>query len=110
MLQFKIYINKITYIASVYLIKVEGGGGVGSVKVFMSSMCVSRMVFVLSEVGYVYKRMCYITCQNTFISYRRTTQSCPIYAEKPKVIYEKTWNDFKTYVRDKNCVNTKLNL
>ena len=49
MLQFKIYINKITYIASVYLIKVEGGG-VGSVKVFMSSMCVSRMVFVLSEV------------------------------------------------------------
>ena len=48
MLQFKIYINKITYLASVYLIKVEGGGGVGSVKVFMSSMCVSRMVFVLS--------------------------------------------------------------
>ena len=27
MLQFKIYINKITYLASVYLIKVEGGGG-----------------------------------------------------------------------------------
>ena len=47
MLQFKIYINKITYLAAFYLIKVEGGG-VGSVKVFMSSMCVSRMVFVLS--------------------------------------------------------------
>ena len=56
MLQFKIYINKITYIASVYLIKVEGGG-VGSVKVFMSSMCVSRMVFVLSEVEDVLHNM-----------------------------------------------------
>ena len=22
-----------------------------------------------------------------------------IYAEKPKVIFEKTWNDFETYVR-----------
>ena len=55
MLQFNIYINTITYLTSVYLIKVKGGGGgVGLVKVFMSCIRVSCMVFVLSEVGLVH--------------------------------------------------------
>ena len=39
MLQFNIYINEITYLTSVYLIKVKGVGGVGYVKVFMSCIC-----------------------------------------------------------------------
>ena len=81
----KIISNKITYLTSVYLIKVKGGGG-GFVKLFMSCKHVTTCYFL------------------------HTHYICMIYAEKPKVIYEKTWNDFKTYVRDKNCVNTKLNL
>ena len=53
MLQFKIISNKITYLTSVYLIKVKGGGG-GFVKLFMSCMCMICMVFVLVEAGLVY--------------------------------------------------------
>ena len=73
MLQFKIYINKITYLTSVHLIKVRGRGGQGFVKVFMSCMCELNgevLVRWVQSGG-----MCYKTCHSTIISYRRTTHN-----------------------------------